>query len=185
MHGHEPAKRFAVRRARRRNKILFGRLRGTAARLRGGGKSGAVDRVAVETAAMGEPFVWQGRSAGGPRWVVHPPEDRYGDGDVYTVETELSDDGMSAATVAVADGLRAFVRTLADDWRGWDGVRTWDSLEKELSLDARHDRRGYVSIGVTLRRTGGGWSARTVFVLEAGEQMSRFAADLGQLLETP
>ncbi|MEU4419544.1 DUF6228 family protein [Actinoplanes sp. NPDC024001] len=136
-------------------------------------------------------------SAGGARWVVHPPQDPFGDGYVHTAETELYQGGLAAKTVAKLDGLYAapattlagFVESLAGDWRGWEGVRTWQSMECELALDARHDGRGYVFLGVTLRAPGPdwddtAWSARAVFVLEAGEEMTRFAADLAHLLGT-
>jgi hypothetical protein len=130
------------------------------------------------------------------RWILHPPQDPHGDGYVHTVAVELHDDGMTAATVATVDGviadlattLSGFVESLAVDWQGWDGVRTWQSLGCELAIDARHDGRGRVSLGVTLHETGKpywddtGWSARSVFVLEPGEEMSRFAADLTHLL---
>jgi hypothetical protein len=138
---------------------------------------------------MSEPFVLGDINAA--RWVVHPPQDPYGDGYVYTVATELHEDGMTAATIAKLDGtfadlvttLSGFVESLASDWQGWDGIRSWRSMERELTLDAGHDGRGYVSLGVTLRASGPdwddtAWSARTVFVLEAGEEMTRLAADL-------
>ncbi|MET8008300.1 DUF6228 family protein [Nonomuraea glycinis] len=142
---------------------------------------------------MGEPFVLQ--TAGGQRWIVRSPQDPYGDGYVYTVATELYDDGMTASTVAKIDGMYAsldcalpgFVEGLAADWRGWDGVRTWTSMERELALDVRHDRRSHVSLGVTLRAPGpdwddAAWSARAVFVLEAGEELACFATDLSRHL---
>jgi Family of unknown function (DUF6228) len=138
---------------------------------------------------MTEPFVLGHAAA--ERWVVHPPKDSYGDGHLFTFATELHEAGMTAATIAYVDGtaadlgmtLSGFTERLAADWRGWAGVRTWESLEGELVLDARHDGRGHVSLGVTLRgpdldRDGTAWSARAVFVLEAGEEMTRLAADL-------
>ncbi|GAB3155120.1 hypothetical protein GCM10027290_50840 [Micromonospora sonneratiae] len=143
---------------------------------------------------MSEPFVLAPPS--GPRWVIHPLEDLYGDGYVYAAATELHDDDMKASTVAKFEGLfvgqhhvnmAKFVEALAAGWSGWDGVRRWWSLEEELELDARHDGRGYVSLGVTLRASGldlddTRWSARTVFKLEAGEEMTRLAADLTYFL---
>jgi hypothetical protein len=103
---------------------------------------------------------------------------------------------MTASTTAGIDGvfadlgttLSGFVEGLAADWRGWDGVRTWRSMERELCLDARHDGLGHVSLGVTLRASvpnwdDTAWTARTVFLLEAGEEMTRLAADLAQFLQ--
>lgn len=142
---------------------------------------------------MSEPFVLGDADA--KRWVIHPPRDPYGDGYVYKIAVELHDDGMTAATIADVDGgvadlamtLAGFVEGLAAEWRGWDGIRTWRSMGRELAVDARHDGRGQVSLGVRLRAGGldrddTAWSARTVFVLEAGEEMTRLAADLTHFL---
>ncbi|MGW0435333.1 DUF6228 family protein [Micromonospora sp. NPDC003197] len=143
---------------------------------------------------MSEPFVLAQPS--GPRWAIHPLEDLFGEGYVYTAATELHDGDMTASTVAQFErlfvgqhhvGMTKFVETLAADWSGWDGVRRWRSLEDELELDACHDGRGYVSLGVTLRASGlyldnTRWSARVVFKLEAGEEMTHLAADLAHFL---
>jgi hypothetical protein len=148
---------------------------------------------------MTEPFVLRSADIQTGRdacWVVHPPQDPYGDGYVYEVATELSDSGMTAATIANVEGvyvrpailrLPAFLEVLAADWRGWSGVRSWRSLDPGLALDAQHDGRGYVSLGVTLQAprldlNHTAWSARTVFVLEAGEEMAHAAADLAHLI---
>ncbi|MEU7779500.1 DUF6228 family protein [Micromonospora parva] len=142
---------------------------------------------------MSEPFVLE--RSGDQRWLVHRPHDPYGDGYVYTIATELHELNMTASTVAKIDGLYAspdttlpgFVERLAADWEGWSGTRTWTSMERELVIDARHDGRGHVSLGVTLRAPGPdwddtAWSARAVFVLEAGEELTRFAGDLTHFL---
>jgi hypothetical protein len=80
---------------------------------------------------MREPFVLGHADA--KRWVIHPPQNPYGDGYVYTIATQLYDDGMTTSTTAKIDGLfagsqfttlSAYVQALADDWRGWDGIRT-------------------------------------------------------------
>ncbi|WP_436534368.1 DUF6228 family protein [Actinoplanes sp. HUAS TT8] len=135
--------------------------------------------------------------AGGARWLIHPLQDPYGDGFIYTAETELHHVGLTAKTIANIDGVYAetsttlsgFVGRLAADWQGWDGPRTWQSMERELTLDARHDGRGHVSLGVTLRAPDRAWddtawSARVVFVLEAGEQMTGLAGDLAHFLRS-
>ncbi|MEU4219411.1 DUF6228 family protein [Actinoplanes sp. NPDC026623] len=136
---------------------------------------------------MSRPFVLG--DANGARWVLHPPQNPYRAGRVYTVAAELHENGMTAATIAKVDGvtLPGFMAGLAADRQGWDGVRTWRSMEHELICDARHDGRGGVSLGVTLQAPGTGWgdtawSARTVFALEGGEEMTRLAADLARFL---
>ncbi|TVT62146.1 hypothetical protein FNH05_01335 [Amycolatopsis rhizosphaerae] len=63
------------------------------------------------------------------RWIVHRPVDHYGDGYVYEIVVEISDDGISAKSSATLDGetpenLRDFLDGLARDWRGWSGIRS-------------------------------------------------------------
>lgn len=55
------------------------------------------------------------------------------------------------------DDLIAFFRQLAADWRGWDGERTYESIDHDLRLTATHD--GYVRLAVQL---AGGWAVRLV-----------------------
>lgn len=137
-------------------------------------------------------------SDGSPRWVVGPPRDPHGDGIGMVFVSELHDDGLSVVAEVQVDGdgdglnlrLPAFVERLAEDWRGWNGVRNWHSWDRDLFLDARHDGRRHVELGVTLRRyrppfNATRWTARAVFHLEPGEEMARFAADLGAVLASP
>lgn len=103
--------------------------------------------------AMTESFVL--RATGGPRWTIHPLADPDGGGDIYFAATELDDDTMRASTNAAVHArfssegsLPEFATSLAADWRGWEGARGWRSLYDELELDARHDGRGHVRLGV-------------------------------------
>ncbi|BCJ33708.1 hypothetical protein Athai_12110 [Actinocatenispora thailandica] len=143
---------------------------------------------------MAERFELQQGTA---RWVLGAPynpweEPHFG----WRVATELHDGAMNAATDAGIDGwsddsrgltVAGFVAELAASWRGWHGVRRWRSLDHELQLDARHDGHGHVDLGVTLRESGADfvgrhWCARTVFVLEAGEETGRLSSDLADAL---
>jgi hypothetical protein len=129
------------------------------------------------------------------RWTLYAPHDPDGDGYVARMQVEVHDDGLSARTTATIDGyprggepdLVAFIRGLAEDWQGWSGRRVWNALEHEMSIAAVHDGRGYVSLAVTLRRQvrpydDDAWSAKSVFTLEAGEEMRAFASDIQFLL---
>ncbi|HWS33898.1 MAG TPA: DUF6228 family protein [Actinoplanes sp.] len=144
---------------------------------------------------MKEPFALG--AAGAARWVMHPPQDPHGDDYVHEAKIEIHEDGMTAVTTATVGAgfagrtttLALFVEELAADWQGWDGPRMWQSLDRELTIAARHDRRRRVSLHVTLRAPGvswddSTWSATAVFVLEAGEETTRFAADLIDWLAT-
>ncbi|MEV1315516.1 DUF6228 family protein [Micromonospora arborensis] len=143
---------------------------------------------------MEEPFVLRPLETS-CSWVLHPPTDPYGDGYIWAVRSEISDEGMTAETSATMAGRWApeneslgwFFQSLADDWRGWEGGREWRSLEGEMEIDAHHDGRGHVAVGVMLRRArqayaDDAWSARMVFMVEAGEEMTRLAADLRDFL---
>jgi hypothetical protein len=53
-------------------------------------------------------------------------------------------DGLEATAHVVSNfangfqGLADFFAALEADWRGWSGSRRWESLEGELSIEARH-----------------------------------------------
>lgn len=56
-----------------------------------------------------------------------------------------------------------------------------------MTIEASHDGRANVMIAVTVKRpqstyASDAWSARVVFMLEAGEQMATVAWDLATLL---
>ena len=142
---------------------------------------------------MAEPFVLD--SPDGLRWAIDPPVDPYGDGYVHTAHVELRADGLTAKTSATVDGIKdgsrqdlaEFFAELASDWRGWTGERKWRALEGEMAIEAWHDGRASVMIAVTIKRpwmtfAKDAWSARAVFMLEAGEQLSSVARDLASLL---
>jgi hypothetical protein len=111
------------------------------------------------------------------------------------MRVELHDLGLHAETTVTVDGyptagagdLAAFMRRLVDDWQGWHGRRVWHALEREMTVEALHDGRAHVVLAVTLRPhrdayTEDAWSARAVFPVEAGEQLSTLAQDVQSLL---
>jgi hypothetical protein len=42
---------------------------------------------------------------------------------------------------ARGDGLDAFLAGLADEWKGWHGIRHWETVWCELNIDATHRGR--------------------------------------------
>jgi hypothetical protein len=142
-------------------------------------------------ACMAEPFSLH--TADGYEWVMYPPVDPYGDGYVRIADVEIRADGMTAHTTATLSAtfdkvdLAEFVAGLASDWRGWEGRRQWEALEQEMAIEAWHDGRANVMLAVTVRRpertyADDAWSARVVFTVEAGEQLSVLARDIASLL---
>ncbi len=109
------------------------------------------------------------------------------DGEIWYVSARLRVAGLDASLRVSAhyatgfDDLVRFFRSLASDWRGWDGERTYESLERELRLTAVH--HGHVSIKARLRPSvPDGWSATATFGLDPGEEMTRVADEVEGLL---
>ncbi len=61
------------------------------------------------------------------------------------------------------DGLVTFLRSLYDDFRGWDGERTWTTCNRELSVGATHDGYTHLRWNLTHRlATDPVWTFSTV-----------------------
>ncbi|MBW5483452.1 DUF6228 family protein [Streptomyces bambusae] len=84
------------------------------------------------------------------------------------------------------DGLDSFLDELAEDFRGWEGARTWRSLEHDLTLSATHDPRGYVHLtwGLHDRPPSEEWHFETTTVHAAGEDMRNLATEIRAFLVT-
>ncbi|MER7057927.1 DUF6228 family protein [Streptomyces sp. NPDC000351] len=82
--------------------------------------------------------------------------------------------------------LASFLDRLVADFRGWDGARTWHTVDEDLALLAVFRSGGRVGLAWTLRpwRTfHGSWNASATIWLEAGEQLAAAAADIRHFLE--
>ena len=129
-----------------------------------------------------------GREDGGLRFEEVEPSRT---GEIWSVVVRLRVPGLDASLRVPAhyatgfDELAAFVSGLASDWRGWQGERTYESLEHDLRLTATHD--GHIRLLVQLRETSvpDGWSATGVVQLDPGEEMTRAAQDVAALLAPP
>jgi hypothetical protein len=67
--------------------------------------------------------------------------------------------------------LGEFFTSLAKDWKGWQGERTWATLEDEFQLTASSDSLGHVRLAYRIRppHTGFNWELRGALELEAGQ----------------
>ncbi|MBQ1023995.1 DUF6228 family protein [Micromonospora sp. C95] len=102
---------------------------------------------------------------------------------------ELDDAGVNAATLVrtlAGDGIVTWTDSLAESFYGWNGVRSWQSLEHDLRIDATHDGRGHVSLRFVIRGPRGyepgAWEASVVVTLDSGEDMRRLVAELTELV---
>ena len=70
------------------------------------------------------------------------------------------------------DGLDAFFQSLAADWRGWDGTRTWDAVERGMTIEATH-RGSRVELLFVLRRDyePDAWELRIPIRVAPGETL--------------
>ncbi|AVI00283.1 hypothetical protein C5L38_35105 (plasmid) [Streptomyces sp. WAC00288] len=82
------------------------------------------------------------------------------------------------------DGLDSFLSGLAEDFRGWEGARTWHSLEYDLTLSAEHRSGGHVHLtwGIHDRAPAEVWHFETTTVHAAGEDMKHLASEIRALL---
>jgi hypothetical protein len=86
------------------------------------------------------------------------------------------------------EGLSTFLAELAENFVGWEGVRTWHSLHHDVEINARHSSVGHVHLSWALRSRDildDPWSASLTVDLEAGEEMRRLAADAHRVLAPP
>lgn len=60
---------------------------------------------------------------------------------------------------------------MARDWMGWEGTKTWGSLEDELRIEASTDLTGHISLIVTIRDYSdpANWRLKAKLELEAGQ----------------
>jgi hypothetical protein len=81
------------------------------------------------------------------------------------------------------DGLDTFLAELADDFRGWKRARTWRSLERDLTLSARHSgRRVHLTWGLHDRPPSEEWHFEAATEHAPGEAMHDLARAMGQFL---
>ncbi|MGW3687339.1 DUF6228 family protein [Streptomyces sp. NPDC005125] len=112
------------------------------------------------------------------------------DADSVHYAVELRAPGLTARVNEVVawiwdSDLTTFLEELAADYRGWDGERSWQTNDRELTVSAVFRSGGYVGLTWALRpwpQAAGGWGASVITWLEAGEQMTSLAADVRSFL---
>jgi hypothetical protein len=97
---------------------------------------------------------------------------------LVTAHGERVDVQVSVRTLG-DDGLPRFLSDLAEDFRGWTGVRSWRSFERELAVSAEHSGR---CVHLTWRLYGpapcDGWHFETTTDHAPGEGMRNLARDV-------
>ncbi|MFI9504616.1 DUF6228 family protein [Nocardia sp. NPDC052566] len=103
---------------------------------------------------------------------------------------ELSANGMTATVngllldVVGGRSLPHFLDSLVNDFAGWDGIRSWESLDHELRIDAQHVHRRIRLDWILTRQSGQqtAWTATTTIKVEAGEQLRQLTAAVHRFL---
>jgi Family of unknown function (DUF6228) len=109
------------------------------------------------------------------------------DPDFGTLVVDVRAEGLSCdvgVVTARGDGLDDFMASLAADWRGWDGLRSWDALENGMTIEATH-RRSRVELLFIVRRDykRDAWQVRLPVLIAPGESLSELAKAIASLFE--
>ncbi|MFF1649177.1 DUF6228 family protein [Streptomyces sp. NPDC058240] len=145
----------------------------------------------IEYETSDGPVVRVGRPGPQPvHLLFSEPSRPYGDDPTLDFLVRASGEWVSIETsvrTLHGDGLDAFLATLAEDFRGWEGSRTWRSLEHDLTLSAEHRSSGYTHLtwGIHDRPPAEEWHFETTTVHAAGEDMRNLAAEMHTFLTTP
>ncbi|GAA2247888.1 hypothetical protein GCM10010104_50410 [Streptomyces indiaensis] len=83
------------------------------------------------------------------------------------------------------DGLDAFLAELAEGFRGWNGTRTWRSLEGDLTLAAEHaESHVRLTWGLHDRLPDDEWRFEMTTIHAPGEDMRSLAIEMRTFLES-
>jgi len=94
--------------------------------------------------------------------------------DYFSISVVAGDHAASRRVYALPDpfGVVRLFKEAARDWKGWEGPKVWESLERELRLKLSADRRGHISLRVQIRSPPGGrdpWRLEAEIGLDAGQ----------------
>lgn len=126
--------------------------------------------ISARMASM-EPVVLLGTRSNG---ITLLDVQRAGSAPAHEALVEVTSDGLSASTWVYEypdfQRLIDYFRGIELDWRGWNGVREWASLEGQLAITAQHTG-AHIELAVKLQRSLD-WRAETEFSVGAGEDVS-------------
>lgn len=118
------------------------------------------------------------------RNAVAPPSDDPYDGGTFDVE--MRGTGLTAMRTVFTFGfsdLPGFLAELADAWRGWTGVKEWNSPERDLTIAATYQSGGHVELHFTLRDgVLPTWTSSLDVDVEAGAEMTSIAGSIRDLV---
>jgi hypothetical protein len=83
------------------------------------------------------------------------------------------------------DGIARLFAEAANEWSGWNGVKTWESIGDECRVTLAMDRSGHVVLGLRIgcRVEADPWELKADFGFDAG-QLETIARDLERLFRS-
>jgi hypothetical protein len=109
--------------------------------------------------------------------------------EIFDFNADLLHDSLTAASgvrTIQGDGLVEWLTELAEPFSGWSGRRSWESLDRDLTIHASHDGRRHVTLIFAARGPVGyradAWEATVATALDAGEDMRNFANEVRAFL---
>lgn len=88
--------------------------------------------------------------------------------------------GEVGASTYVVGPISDFFHELAEAWTGWEGTKSWTSIDGELNVSAAITKLGHVALTIELASFTSSMSTR--LALEAGS-LGRIARDVSQVFE--
>jgi uncharacterized protein DUF6228 len=125
-------------------------------------------------------------SKGSRAVVLSNPEWSGGELDYFTATIRA--EGLSATRRIYAYGaatLIGFFEDIAVAWRGWEGEKSWASVEGDLEFAATHDGLGHVSLRARVANLGEGWDwdAWCELILDAGAHLEATLGEIRRFVE--
>jgi hypothetical protein len=124
-------------------------------------------------------------STEGRRLELGPGRSPYGDGEPWAYDARLV--GPSFEAIAgvydLGRGLAEFFDGIASCIAGWEGERTYASLESQLRLRASHDGKGQITLHVEVGSPEPpGWTASAELTIGGGAHAERIAQEVRRMV---
>ena len=67
--------------------------------------------------------------------------------------------------------LAGLFHSLSQDWKGWNGVREWSSIEGDFGLSATSDKLGHIKLSMSFREVDASeeWGAKVCLFVDSGQ----------------
>lgn len=104
----------------------------------------------------------------------------------FVATLSIPEGSLTTAVWDIGPGFAAFLREVAAEWRGFDGLKEYSTLEGQLLLSCRHDGKGAVYCSATLRRPESpDWSVQAAMEFGAGAHLERLADEVEAFMPFP